>query len=458
MSSELRTSNVPIPVPTEERVPLGQQTAILNTNLPGGEREHNHRNGDIPIPLATHRHQDNAENLCDPLPMSAPDITEIEREAVSQVLMSSSLSFGPNLDAFEKAVAGYTGVEHAVAVNSGTSGLHLAVKAAGIGEGDLVLTTPFSFVASANCVLYERAIPIFVDVDETTGNIDTSRIEQAARELAEKRSGWKRWLPPSLREGNAERIGRLKAILPVDVFGQPADMDPILATARSHDLTVIEDACEAIGAEYKGKRAGSLSHSSVFAFYPNKVVTTGEGGMIVTNNEEWANLFRSLRNQGRDIFNPWLHHNRLGFNFRLDEMSAALGRAQMQRIDELINKRARVADWYNQRLADVPSVRRPQIVHSTTRMSWFVYVIQIQPPGSQSAVMQRLAESGIPSRVYFTPIHLQPFYRESFGYKAGDFPVTEHLSSVSLALPFSGVMTEAEVDRVCAALRAALGD
>jgi dTDP-4-amino-4,6-dideoxygalactose transaminase len=249
----------------------------------------------------------------------------------------------------------------------------------------------------------------------------------------------------------------LKAILPVHAFGQPADMDPILEVAREHGLAVIEDACEALGAEYKGRKAGTLGDAAVFAFYPNKQMTTGEGGLIVTDRDDWADLFYSLRNQGRDVFDAWLNHTRLGYNYRLDEMSAALGLAQIKRIDELLAKRARVAGWYNERLADIERVERPAIAPTTTRMSWFVYVVRIRPPADRDEVMRRLADAGIPSRPYFTPIHLQPFYWETFGYRRGDYPVTEELADVSLALPFSGIMTEDQVDRVCDALQQVVG-
>jgi dTDP-4-amino-4,6-dideoxygalactose transaminase len=226
--------------------------------------------------------------------------------------------------------------------------------------------------------------------------------------------------------------------------------------ARQLNLALIEDACEAIGAEYKGHRAGTLSNAAVFAFYPNKQMTTGEGGMIVTDSQEWAGLFRSLRNQGRDVFDGWLNHTRLGYNYRLDEMSAALGLAQLRRLEELLARRERVARWYDARLADVDLVRRPYIAPSTTRMSWFVYVVQILPPADRDDVLRRLAEAGIPSRPYFTPIHLQPFYQQRFGYQRGDFPVTEHLGDVCLALPFSAVMAEEQVDCVCRRLKAVL--
>lgn len=388
------------------------------------------------------------------IPMSSPHITEAEIEAVTQVLRTSTLSIGPEIAAFEQALATYVGTAHAVGVNSGTSGLHLCMIAAGVEAGDYVITTPFSFVASANCILYERAIPIFVDVDPRTGNIHPGLVVEAVEALSAGGAAAQRWLPPRLRDVGVS--GRLRAILPVHAFGQPAEMDPVLNVAGRYDLAVIEDACEAIGAEYKGRRAGTLGDAAVFAFYPNKQMTTGEGGMIVTNCDEWQQLFRSLRNQGRDVFDAWLNHTRLGYNYRLDELSAALGRVQIARIEELLAGRAQVASWYNERLADSELIVRPYIAPSTTRMSWFVYVIRIQPPADRNKVMRRLAEAGIPSRPYFTPIHQQPFYRETFGYRPGDFPVTERLGEVSLALPFSGTMTEEQVDYVCNHLRLAV--
>ncbi|NJK79924.1 MAG: DegT/DnrJ/EryC1/StrS family aminotransferase [Chloroflexaceae bacterium] len=393
------------------------------------------------------------------IPMSSPDLTHAEIEAVNEVVRTSHLSIGPRLTAFEEAFAAYVGTRHAAGVNSGTSGLHLCVIAAGVAAGDMVITTPFSFIASANCILYERAVPVFVDVDPLTGNIDPALVAAAAADLADGAytSAAGQWLPPALRDGRqAVPSGRLKGLLPVHAFGQPADMDPLLAVARAYNLGVIEDACEAIGAEYKGRSAGTLSDAAVFAFYPNKQMTTGEGGMILTNHTDWDMLFRSMRNQGRDVFNAWLNHTRLGYNYRLDEMSAAMGLVQIQRIEALLTKRAQVADWYNERLAEIDLIERPHIAPSTTRMSWFVYVVRVRPSASRDDLMQRLAEVGIPSRPYFTPIHLQPFYRDMFGYQPGDFPVTERLGAVSLALPFSGVMTEAQVDYVCEHLQAAI--
>lgn len=358
------------------------------------------------------------------IPMSSPDITQLEIDSVVEVLHSRWLSLGPKLTEFEENFAAYVGCAHGVGVNSGTSGLHLTMIAAGIGEGDEVITPSFSFVASANCVLYERGIPVFVDIDPMTNNMDPRAVEAA--------------ITP-----------RTKAIVVVHAFGQPAEMDPILELARAHDLYVIEDACEAIGAEYKSRRTGTLSDAAVFAFYPNKQMTTGEGGMIVTDNNEWAKQLYSLRNQGRDMFDAWLNHTRLGYNYRLDEMSAALGIAQLQRIDELISKRAQVASWYNERLATLPNLSIPHIIANTTRMSWFVYVIRCGDQINRRQLMAFLSENGVPSRPYFTPIHLQPFYQSQFGWKRGDLPHTEKAGDTYLALPFSSVMSESQVDYVC---------
>ncbi|MGQ9667902.1 MAG: DegT/DnrJ/EryC1/StrS family aminotransferase [Anaerolineae bacterium] len=387
------------------------------------------------------------------VPMSSPDVNDDDRQAVLEVLQTPYLSLGPRLAAFEASAAEYVGSRFATAVNSGTAGLHLAIIAAGVGENDLVITTPFSFVASANCILYERGIPIFVDVDRRTGNMDPEQTQEAVEALLAGGSAARRWLPPALRGAVGVRLGSPRAILPVHAFGQPADMDPLMSLARKYDLAIIEDACEAIGARYKQRMAGTLGDAGVFAFYPNKQMTTGEGGVIVTDREDWDTLFRSLRNQGRDVFDAWLNHSRLGYNYRLDEMSAALGLSQLRRLDELLEKRQRVADWYRERLADIPWIITPYIAPTTTRMSWFVYVVRVTPPADRNAVMAHLEEQGIPSRPYFSPIHLQPFYRQRFGYGDGDFPVTEELGQTCLALPFSSVMREEEVDLVCEALR-----
>ena len=380
--------------------------------------------------------------------MSSPDLSDAERDAVAAVLRTPNLSMGGEILAFEEVVRRYTGSKHAIGVSSGTAGLHLCVRAAGIGEGDLVITTPFSFVASSNVLLYERAVPVYVDVEPLTGNLDPVQVQQAAADLAQSGSAAKRWLP---RQG-VPRSSRLKAILPVDVFGQPADMDAIAATARQHDLKVIQDSCEALGAEYKGRPAGVQGDYGVFAFYPNKQITTGEGGLIVTDDDQAAAMMRAMRNQGRAPGDTWLQHTYLGYNYRLDEMSATLGRVQMGRLDELLAKRQRVAGWYVERLAEIPFVEPPQVVANTSRVSWFVYVVRFAPGIDRDAVAQALGRLGVPARPYFLPIHLQPYMVERFGCKPGDYPVTEDLGRRSLALPFSGVMSEAQVEYVCRSL------
>lgn len=383
------------------------------------------------------------------VPMSSPDLTDAERQAVMDVLNTPNLSMGPQIEAFEAAFRGYTGAKHALAVNSGTAGLHLCVRAAGIGPGDLVLTTPFSFVASTNVLLFEQAVPVFVDVDPVTGNMDPAEAELAARDLLTGDQAAEKWLP---RQG-AGRPGTLKAILGVDVFGQPADWDALKSTAGNYGLGLIEDSCEALGAEYKGRKAGTLADTAVFAFYPNKQITTGEGGLIVTNDDKAAALMRALRNQGRAPGDTWLQHTYLGYNYRLDDMSAALGTAQMQRLEELLSKREQVAAWYHARLESIPGVQAPCMEKTTTRASWFVYVIRLDPGIDRGALAQRLAERGIPVRPYFLPIHLQPYMVDRFGYRPGDFPITEDLGARGLALPFSGVMTEEQVELVCRTVR-----
>ncbi len=386
------------------------------------------------------------------IPMSSPDLTEAEREAVLSVLHTPSLSMGPHIRRFEAAFRERLGLPHAIAVNSGTSGLHLCVRVAGVRPGDLVITTPFSFVASTNAILFEGGVPVYVDVDPLTGNLDPQQARAAVTDLLAGGAAARKWLPPR----GAPVKAPLKAVLTVDVFGQPADADPILETARARGLKVIEDSCEALGATYKGRPAGTLGDYGVFAFYPNKQITTGEGGMVVTGDEAAAALMRALRNQGRAPGDTWLAHTHLGYNYRLDEMSAALGAVQMSRLDELLDKRAQVAAWYAERLADIPGVEPPHIRPETTRMSWFVYVVRFDPALNRDEIIRRLAGEGIPARPYFAPIHLQPYMVERFGYRPGMYPLAEDLGRRGAALPFSGVMSEAQVDAVCAALRRVL--
>jgi perosamine synthetase len=385
--------------------------------------------------------------------MSSPDLTDRETEAILAVLRTPRLSMGPRLESFEGEVARRVGARHAIAVSSGTAGLHLAVRAVGIQDGDLAITSPFSFVASANVLLYERALPIFVDVDPETGNLDAAAVESAAHDLRQGGEAGARWRPRRAGAG-----GDLKGLLSVDVFGQPADHDELNAVARRFGLFHLEDSCEAFGSSYRGRPAGRLGEIGVFAFYPNKQMTTGEGGIIVCDDDSAAGMMRALRNQGRAPGDTWLQHTYLGYNYRMDEMSAALGLAQLQRLDELLERRAQVAAWYDERIAEIAGVSGWPVRPTTTTMSWFVYVVRLDGDRARDRdrVARDLEAAGVPSRPYFSPIHLQPYFVERFGYRPGDFPTAEDLGRRSLALPFSGVLTEDEVDTVCQALSAAL--
>lgn len=366
------------------------------------------------------------------IPLARPEITECEVEAVVQVLRTPYLSLGPKLEEFEKKIADYVGTKYAVAVNSGTSALHLIIRALGIKEGDEVITTPFSFIASANCILFERAKPIFVDIDPKTLNIDPVKIEETCK------------------HAHVHTCTRIKAILAVDVFGHPADWDQLQKIAKEYNLRLIEDSAEALGALYKGKKAGSFGDAGIFGFYPNKQITTAEGGTIVTNNEQIAKLCRSMRNQGRGEGDEWLQHERLGYNYRLSDINCALGLAQLTRIEEILAKRERVAQMYNERLKDIEGINIPY-VSSDVKLSWFVYVVRLEERFTQKQrdwILQELKRRGIGCGNYFSPIHLQPFYREMFGFKEGDFPVTEHIAARTIALPFYNNLREEEIDYV----------
>jgi perosamine synthetase len=357
------------------------------------------------------------------VPMAMPDITADEIQAVVRVMQSRNLSIGSQTTILEELAADVANAAHGVAVTNGTSGLHLCMAAVGVGPGDEVITSPYSFVASANCILYQKAKPVFVDIDPITLNMDPSKLENVITE-------------------------RTKAIIPVHIFGQPADMDPILEIAKKHKLKVIEDAAEAVGAEYKGRRVGVLGKAGIFAFYPNKQMTSGEGAVLVTNDEEWAYMFRSLRNQGRDVFNQWLAHARLGYNYRMSELNAAVGVVQMRRLEELLHKREIVATNYNQMLSTLEGVAPLTVVPNTTRMSWFVYVVRFSPEFDRNRIIRLLMKRGIPARPYFTPIHLQPFYQDEFGFKPGDFPVAEAAGRSTMALPFHNNMNKEEIKLV----------
>ncbi len=371
--------------------------------------------------------------------MSAPDTGPAEAEAVGRVLRSGRFSQGPFLEEFERRLREYLGTSTATAVSSGTAGLHLALRAAGVGPGDLVLTSSFSFVATANAIVYLGARPIFVDVERETGNLSPVLLEERLK-----------------REANGPSSARLKAVLPVHVFGQPADIEAINRIARQFGLSVVEDACEALGSESRDVKVGTLGDAAVFGFYPNKQLTTGEGGAVATRREDWAENFRCWRNQGRGRGGRDATHVQLGYNYRLDEFSAALGAAQMGRIEELLANRERTAALYRRELADLEEIELPSVAAGTTRMSWFVYVIRARSRKARDFIGEFLAGRGIPTRVYFEPIHLQPFYRELAQGRPQPLRETERLGARSLALPFSGVMSERQVQTVAEALRGAL--
>ena len=364
------------------------------------------------------------------VPLSSPDIVEKDIEAVVSVMKTRFLSIGPKIQEFEKKMCDYIGVKYTVAVNSGTSALHLIIRGLEIQEGDKVLTTPFSFIASSNCILFERARPLFVDIEEETLNLDADKVEEKLENL------------------NKEELERVKALLVVDAFGQPADWDRFKEIGKKYNLRLIEDSAEALGSEYKGKKAGSLGEVGVFAFYPNKQITTCEGGIIVTNDEEIARLASSMRSQGRGISGEWLDHERLGYNYRMDELSAALGCSQMERIEEILDKREKVAGRYNQKLSTIEEVQIPYISPDTTKMSWFVYVVRLEKSINRDGVIKYLNREGVQCKPYFTPIHLQPFYKDMFGFRKGDFPITEDVSARTIALPFFNNLKEEQIDYV----------
>ncbi len=366
-----------------------------------------------------------------PIPLSLPYLDEREQELVSEVLASGRLSLGPTGQRFERMLADRVGARFAAAVSSGTAGLHLLVKSAGIGPGDEVITTPFSFAASANCFLYEGATPVFADIDPVTWNIDPAAVEAA--------------ITP-----------RTKAIVAVDIFGYPCELDPIKALAAKHGLTVIDDACEALGAEYKGKRVGGNGVPAVFAFYPNKQMTTGEGGIVVTDSEQQWRLLKSLSNQGRGDDGPWLEHVRLGYNYRLDDLSAALGVAQLEKLDRILELRSQVAERYRTLLSGVDGVELAAADDAEHRRSWFVFVVKVAPGIDRERVIDQLTREKIATSRYLPCIHLQPYMRERFGFGEGLCPRAEALSRSTVALPFYTALGAEDQERVAAALSAAL--
>jgi perosamine synthetase len=368
------------------------------------------------------------------IPLSSPDISEAEIEAVVEVLRTRHLSLGPKVPEFENAFREYLGVDEAVAVSSGTAGLHCVLAALGIGPGDEVITSPFSFIASSNVIKMVGATPVFVDIDSKTLNMD---VEKAAKAIGP----------------------RTKAILGVEAFGNPNGMHETAMLAASHEMPLIEDSCEGLGSSHKRRKVGTFGRAGVFGFYPNKQITTGEGGMIVTNDKKIADMCRSLRNQGRDPGGSWLSHARLGYNYRLSDINAALGIVQMRRLEEIVEARQRVAHEYISLLLDEPHLILPTIDDETV-MSWFVFVVRLAgdlDATDRDAILAYLRNHHIGCSNYFPPIHLQPFYVKDHGYKRGDFPMTEYVADRTIALPFHNRLTHMEIERVVHHLRQAIG-
>lgn len=353
--------------------------------------------------------------------IAKPYIDSMDVKGVVNVLKSGWLSLGPKYLEFEKNFAKYVGVKYACSVSSGTGALHLGVKALGLERDDEVITSPFSFVSSTNCLLYEGVKPVFIDIEETTYNMAPSKIESAITK-------------------------KTKAILPVHIFGQSADMDLILTISKKYSLKILEDACESLGSTYKGKVTGTMGDIGTYAFYPNKQMTTGEGGMVVTNSKKLYELCDSMRNQGRGKRKDWLLHERLGFNYRMDEMSASLGITQLKKIDWMIDAKRKIASCYNKALKNVYGIQVPEVGPERTH-SWFVYVIRIKN-GKRNNLMNKLHKIGIQTKPYLPVIHLQPFMRKLFSYKKGDFPIAEKVSGETLALPFYIGLKPKDVDYI----------
>jgi perosamine synthetase len=366
-----------------------------------------------------------------PVPLSSPYLDEREEELVLEVLRSGRLSLGPTIDRFEEAVADAVGAPYAAAVSSGTAGLHLLCVAAGIEPGDEVITSPYSFAASANCFVYEGGVPVFADIDPRTLNMDPEAVRAAV-------------------------TPRTKAVVAVDIYGYPCELDELRAIADEHGLALIQDSCEAIGARYKGAPLGSHGPSAVFAFYPNKQLTTGEGGIVVTHSEEEWRLLRSLRNQGRGDAGGWLEHVRLGFNYRMSDVGAALGLGQVEKLEEIVPLRAAVAERYGGLLGGIDGVELPLADDADHVRSWFVYVVALPDNATRERVIATFEREGIGYNRYLPSIHLQPYMRERYGFRAGMCPVSEDLSSRTLALPFfTGLERDAQ-ERVADVLRSAL--
>jgi dTDP-4-amino-4,6-dideoxygalactose transaminase len=375
------------------------------------------------------------------IPLSQPDINDSDIQAVTAVMRSGRLSIGPQQEQFERMVAMRAGRSHGVAVSSGTAGLHLVLLALGVGPGDEVITTPFSFVASANCILMAGATPVFVDIDPASLNLDPTKLEGAITE-------------------------KTKAIIAVEVFGNPRHMDRIAQVAGAHEVPLIEDACEGLGGMHMGKPIGSFGRTAVFGFYPNKQITTGEGGMIVTDDDRLADLCRSMRNQGRPAdahtgdatkSGAWLAHERMGYNYRMSEIAAALGCSQMQRLDTSLKARRNVAGMYMRRLMDFDDLILPNVQPDTEEdMSWFVFVVRLSDQyghTERDRIITGMRRHEVGASNYFPCIHLQPFYRERFGFKKGDFPIAESISERTIALPFFNRMDQTQVELVCHTLK-----
>ena len=364
--------------------------------------------------------------------LSAPWLDEREEELAVDILRSGRLSLGPSIDRFEEELAAAVGAPYAAAVSSGTAGLHLLCVVAGIEPGDEVITSPYSFVASANCAIYEGAMPVFADIDPCTLNLDPAAVEAA--------------ITP-----------RTRAIVAVDIFGYPSELEQLQRIASKHELTLIDDSCEALGARYKGRPLGSQGQDAVFAFYPNKQITTGEGGAVTTHSEETWRLLQSLRNQGRADGGGWLDHARLGFNYRIDDIRAAIGIGQLEKLDRILAARAEVAARYGELLADVEGLGLPWPDDAEHERSWFVYVVELPEGTDREAVIGSLGAHGIGTARYLPCIHLQSYMRERYGFAEGLCPVAEAKSAHTLALPFHARLPVDDQAYVAATLRAALG-
>jgi perosamine synthetase len=365
------------------------------------------------------------------VPLSKPYIGEREEELVLEVLRSGRLSLGPVIDRFEQLFAERVGAPHAVALTSATAGLHLLCHGLGLGDGDEVITSPVSFVATANCFILEGAAPVFADVDPGTLNLDPTAVEAA--------------ITP-----------RTRAIVVVDMYGYPCELDELRAIADRHGLAVIDDSAEALGAEYKAAPIGSHGVPAVFGFYPNKQITTGEGGVVTTHSEEQADLLRSLRNQGRSYDSRWFHHVRVGFNYRFTDLQAAVGLAQLEKLDEILALRAAAAARYDELLAGIDGLVLPHPDDADHRRSWFVYVVRLPQGVDRETVLERLGEDGVEAGHYVPCVHLQPYMRERYGFGEGMCPVAEDAASRSVALPFFPAIAPEDQERVAEALRTAL--